>query len=165
MNNNEIRWKLHNYYTDIKIMEQLKSDLKEYRLMDGIKAQVITDMPVCYSSSSKIESVLEKEYTHKGDKLELMEYIKALEEELDGMMKMKRAIDSVYLYLQEPKRTIIEMRYFLLSNPADVRQRKYNWLQIAEEVNYSEDYCKEIDCKVILQIQNKIRGISHFLPI
>ena len=159
MNNNEIRWKLHNYYTDIKIMEQLKSDLKEYRLMDGIKAQIISDMPICHSgTSSKIESVLEKDYIHKGDKLELMEYVKALEDQLDSMMRLKRAIDSVYLYLKEPVRTIIEMRYFLLSNPQDVRQRKYSWMEISIEVDRNEDYCRALDCRVIRQIQNKILG-------
>jgi len=144
-------------------MEQLKSDLKEYRLMDGVKAQVLSKTPICHNgTSSKVEAVLEKEYTHEGDRLELMDYVRALEEKLDSMMRVKRAIDSVYLYLQEPKRTIIEMRYFLLRNTDDIRQSKYNWAEIAAEVSYNEDYCKQIDSKVVLQIQNKLYEITHF---
>lgn len=153
MNSNEVRWKLHNYHTDIKKIEQLKEDLKEYRLMDGVGAQVITDMPTCHSNASVVERISERQ-----------DYMVEMENELDGRMRVKRAIDDIYLYLKEPHRSIIEMRYFLLRNPNDVRQFKFNWLEIAEEVNYSEAYCKEIDSKVILQIQNRIHEISYILP-
>jgi hypothetical protein len=153
LNTNGVRWKLHNYYTDEKLIEQLKEDLKEYRLMDGIKAQIITDMPTSHSNTSIVERI--------GDKID---YIRSMENDLDGLMRVKRAIDYVYMYLKEPARSIIEMRYFITPQPQDIRQRKYNWAEIATEVNYSEDYCKEIDCKVILQIQTKIHEITHVLP-
>jgi hypothetical protein len=153
MNANEVRWKLHNYHTDIKRIQQLKDDLKEYRLMDGIGAQIISDMPSSHNNTSIVEKM--------GDRID---YIRNLENELDSLMRVKRAIDYVYLYLKEPARTIIEMRYFLFPKPEDIRQRKYNWAEIAVETNYSEAYCKEVDCKVVLQIQNKVHEISYILP-
>jgi DNA-directed RNA polymerase specialized sigma subunit len=146
MNCNEVRWKLHNYHTDIKRIDQLKEDLKEYRLMDNVKAQVITDMPMgSHNNNASTDKIVDR-----------LDYIQELESELDSLMRTNRAIDSVYLYLREPQRSIIEMRYFLFRNPQDIRQCKYNWLEIAEEVNYSEVYCKKIDSKVIFQIQSKI---------
>lgn len=154
MNANTVRWELHNYHTNAKVIEQIKDDLREYRLMDGIKAQVITDMPLTHSNASKTEKI----------GITRAEYISKLEDKLDSMMRVKMAIDSVYLYLKEPHRSIIEMRYFILSSPNDVRQRKYNWQEIAIEVKYCEAYCKEIDANVILQIQNKIRELSYDLP-
>lgn len=153
MTTNEVRWKLHSYYADKERIENLKNDLKEYRLMDGIGSQTITDMPVSHSNASIVEKMVVR-----------IDYIREMENELDGLMRTKRAIDQVYLYLKEPDRSIIEMRYFLLRNSKDVRKMKYNWLEISEEVNYSEAYCKEIDCKVILQIQNKLHNLSYILP-
>jgi hypothetical protein len=153
MTTNEVRWKLHSYYADKERIENLKNDLKEYRLMDGVGAQIITDMPTSHSNSSVVERMGER-----------IEYIREMENELDRLMRIKRSIDQIYMYLKEPARTIVEMRYFLLHNPNDVRQRKYNWIEIAAEVNYSEAYCKEIDCKVILQIQNKLYELSYVLP-
>lgn len=153
MNANTVRWKLHNYYADLKRIEQLKNDLREYRLMDGVGAQVITDMPTCHSNASVVERICER-----------LDYIRELENELDDYMRVKRAIDSVYMYLQEPARTIIEMRYFIMPCPEDVRQRKYSWQEIAKEVKYSEAYCKEIDSKVVLQILNKLVELSYKVP-
>ncbi|HEY5585693.1 MAG TPA: hypothetical protein VIK78_14555 [Ruminiclostridium sp.] len=161
MNSLTVRWKLHNYYNDLKMIEQLKDDLKEYRLMDGVKALVVTDMPGCHSTTSKVESVLTENYKYKNEELELPEYIKSLENELDSLMRIKRAIDNVYLYLREPARTIIEMRYFITPQPLDVRQRKYNWAEIGDEIHMSEDRCKHIDCDVIRQIQNKTLDSRH----
>jgi len=153
MKTNEVRWKLHNYYTDMKKIEQLKDDLKEYRLMDGIGAQVINDMPTSHSTSSSVEKA--------GDRVD---YVREMENELDRFMRIKRAIDDIYGYLKEPHRTIIEMRYFIMPKPLDIRQQKFNWQEIADEVKYSEAYCKEIDCNVVLQIQNRLHEISYVLP-
>jgi hypothetical protein len=148
MNTNEIRWRLHNYYTDSKKIEQLKLDLKEYRLRDGVKAQMLSDMPKGDGISSEDRLISR------------IDYIRDLESELDSLMRVKRAIDSIYLYLKDPQLSIIEMRYFITPEINDIRQRKYNWKEIADEVKYSEDYCKEIDGKVVFQIQNKIHEIT-----
>lgn len=147
---------MHNYDRLKQEIRNLKESLEEYRKMNisGLKAQVITDMPICRSGESKTESMA----------ITRVDYIKSLEDEIDSKMRIVRAIESVYFYLHEPHRSIIEMRYFIMPNPQDIRQRKYNWIEIAAEVNYSEDWCKEIDCKIILQIMNKLHEITHILP-
>lgn len=149
MNTNEVRWKLHNYHTDSKKINELKLDLKEYRLMDGVKAQVLSNMPRGESIDAD-DKVISR-----------IEYIRELENELDQLMRIKRAIDSIYLYLKDPQLSIIEMRYFITPEINDIRQRKYNWKEIAEETKYTEAYCKEIDGQVVLQIQSKINKIRY----
>ncbi len=147
MNCNEIRFYLHNYDRLKKEIENLKESLTEYRKMNisGMKAQVITDMPTTHNNVSQTELMA----------LTRIDYIRDLENEIDSKMRLVRAIESVYFYLQEPARTIFEMRYFISPKPADIRKPNYNWLQIAMEVKYSEDYCKEIDGKVVRKIQER----------
>jgi hypothetical protein len=146
MNTNEIRFYLHNYNKLKNEIQALSDSLKEYRLMDGMKASIITDMPICHSGASAVESLVDKR----------LEYVSELEAEIDSKMRILNAINAVYFYLKEPARTIIEMRYFLLRNPNDIRRQKYNWQEIAAETNYTEVYCKKIDGKVILNIQLKL---------
>jgi hypothetical protein len=144
MNTNEIRFYLHNYEKLKKEISALSDSLKEYRLMDGVKPRVITDMP--RGNAATLEDAI----------LNRLEYISGLETEIDGKMRILNAINGVYFYLKEPARTIIEMRYFLLRNPNDVRRQKYNWQEIAAEVNYSEQSCRRVDQKVVLKIMNKL---------
>jgi len=146
MTTNEIRFYLHSYGKLKSEIQALSDSLREYRLMDGVKPKVITNMPICHSETSVIESIV----------INRFDYIADLEKEIDSKMRVLNAINSVYFYLKEPARTIIEMRYFLLRNPKDVRQIKYNWQEIAIEVNYSEDRVKHIDCEVIRRMQQKI---------
>jgi hypothetical protein len=116
--------------------------------MDGVKPKVITGMPICHSETSVVESLVANR----------MDYVTGLEKKIDGKMRILNAINSVYFYLKEPARTIIEMRYFLLRNPNDIRRQKYNWQEIADEIGYTEIYCKKIDGKVIFNIQLKLLG-------
>ena len=146
MNTNEIRFYLHNYEKLKSEIQVLSDSLKEYRLMDGVKSQQITDMPICHSGTSVIESIVVNRF----------DYIKDLEEEIDSKMRVLNAINAVYFYLKEPARSIIEMRYFLYKNPGDVRHEKYNWQEIAEHMGYSENHCMKIDWKVINKIQYKM---------
>jgi len=143
MNTNEIRFYLHNYEKLKKEIQALSDSLREYRLMDGIRPKVINGMPISHSENSIVETVV----------INRFDYIKDLENEIDGKMRILNAINAVYFYLKEPARSIIEMRYFLLRNPDDIREQKYNWQDIADEVNYSEQHCKNIDCEVIRRIQ------------
>lgn len=151
-----VRWHLHNYHSNKDMIIRLKSELVEYRLMDGVKAQIITGMPISYSPQSKIELVLTTEYDYKGNMYELFDYIKQLEAELDKLMRIDLAITKIYATLKEPARSIIEMRYFIKPQTQDVRQRKYNWQEIANEVERTELNCRKIDCRVVRQIQVKI---------
>jgi DNA-directed RNA polymerase specialized sigma subunit len=146
MNTNEIRFYLHNYEKLKNEIQALSDSLKEYRLMDGIKAKIITNMPICHSGESMVESIV----------VNRLDYVTGLEDEIDSKMRILNAINGVYFYLKEPARTIIEMRYFLQRKSEDVRKIKYNWQEIADEVNYTEIYCKKIDGRVILKIQNKL---------
>lgn len=147
MNANEIRFYLHNYENLKKEVKHLQESLDLYRRMDisGIKAQVITDMPICHSNTSKTEQMATTRF----------DYISDLENEIDSKLRLLNAINGVYFYLQEPARSIIEMRYFISPVEKDIRKPKYNWVQIAMEVCYSEDYCKEIDCKIVRTIQER----------
>lgn len=154
MNTNEIRFYLHNYEKLKDDIRALSDSLREYRLMDGVKPKIITDMPICHSGESTIETVI----------ISRLDYIIKLEGEIDGKMRVLNAINGVYFYLKEPARTILEMRYFITPLINDVRRPKYNWKEIADEVNYSEDWCKEIDCKIVLQILNKMHEKTHVIP-
>ena len=149
MTTNEIRFYLHNYDKLKSEIQALSESLKEYRLMDGVKPKIITDMPICHTGESIVESLIVKR----------LDYVSGLEAEIDSKMRVLNAINAVYFYLKEPIRTIIEMRYFLLRNPDDVRRQKYNWQEIAEEVHYSEQSCRRIDQKVVTQILSKLCGM------
>lgn len=153
MNANEIRWNLHNYDKLKDEIKALKGDIATYRLMDGVRPKIITDMPTIHSTESAIEKIIDR-----------LDYVESLKNELDQNIRLLRAINSIYFRLEEPKRTIIEMRYFITPMKDDVRQRKYNWAEIAEEVGYTEQYCREIDCKIILQISNKILEYGYKEP-
>jgi hypothetical protein len=146
MTTNEIRFYLHSYDKFKSEIQALSGSLREYRLMDGVKAKIITNMPICHSGESVVESIIFNRF----------DYVISLENEIDSKMRLLNAINSVYFYLKEPARTIIEMRYFISPMINDVRRPKYNWREIAAEIDKSEDYCKEIDCKVIRKIQNKL---------
>lgn len=154
MNTNTIRWHLHNYDKIKKDIQDISDMLKEYRLMDGVRSKIITDVPTCRSEASIVETLAENR----------MDYTKEQEAILDGKLRMIRAINSVYFYLTEPSRTILEMRYFITPMKNDVRRPKYNWVQIATEVMYSENYCKEIDCKTVRKIQEAYIKIPTFYP-
>jgi len=146
MNTNEIRFHLHSYDKLKDEIQALSDSLKEYRLMDGMKPKVITDMPICHSGTSTVESLV----------VNRVDYVADLENKIDGKMRIVNAINSVYFYLKEPARTIIEMRYFISPMINDVRKPKYSWASISIEVDLNEEYCKQIDCKVIRKIQTKL---------
>jgi DNA-directed RNA polymerase specialized sigma subunit len=110
--------------------------------VSGIKAQVITGMPTSHSSTSQVEEMAMKRVL----------YIKDLEEEIDSKMRLYNAINSIYFYLKEPARQIIELRYITVP----IGRRKYNWQEIAEMVGYSEKVCYNIDGKIIRSIQRKL---------
>jgi hypothetical protein len=156
MSSNEVRWNLYNFYVNKLKIGKLKSELEEYRLFDGVKAQVISKTPICRTGESKQESVLFSEYRYKGECLNLMEYIAKLDLELNRLTSINREIESVFTHLKEPIRSIIEMRYFITPQPNDVRQRKYNWAEIAVEVGKTECNCWKIDERIIRIIQGRI---------
>jgi hypothetical protein len=85
-----------------------------------------------------------------------MEYIAKLDLELNRLTSINREIESVFTHLKEPIRSIIEMRYFITPQPNDVRQRKYNWAEIAVEVGKTECNCWKIDERIIRIIQGRI---------
>jgi hypothetical protein len=147
MNTNEIRFYLHNYDNLKREVKHLQESLDQYRRMDisGIKAQVITDMPLTHSNTSKTENMA----------LTRVDYIADLEEEIDSKMRLIRAVNSVYFYLEEPKLTIFEMRYFITPMENDIRKPKYSWKVIADEVGQTEETCRQIDCRIIRTIQQK----------
>jgi len=147
MNNNEIRFYLHNYDNLKREIKHLQKALEEYRKMNisGIKAQVITGMPLTHSNTSKTESMA----------LTRIDYIQELEDEIDSKMRLIRAVDAVYFYLKEPKRTIFEMRYFITPMENDIRKPKYSWKVIADEVEQTEEQCRQIDCRTIRGILEK----------
>lgn len=153
MNTNEIRFYLHNYDGLKKEIEALKAQLEEYRKMNisGIKAQVITDMPVHHSNTSKTEEMAVKR----------VEYIADLEQEIDSKMRLLRAINGVYFYLSDPARSIIEKRYFEIPQG----RPKYNWREIAieicgaksaDDIIRKEKECWKIDGKIVRDIQVKL---------
>lgn len=118
--------------------------------MDGVRAQTITDMPTSHNTVSVIEDIV----------CNRDEYVTKLEAEIDSKMRVLNAINSVYFYLKEPARSVIELRYFVVSNPRDIRRKKYNWQEIAEKLNYSEFRVKQIDCQIIRQILYKFMGVK-----
>lgn len=145
MNANEIRFYLHNFDNLKKEIIHLQEALKVYTDMDGIKAQIITDMPMQHSTTSKTESVA----------LTRLEYIDDLKNEIDSKLRLVRATESVYFYLNELKTTIFEMRYFITPMKNDIRKPKYSWHEISKEVVQTEETCRQIDCRIIRQIQLK----------
>jgi hypothetical protein len=98
-------------------------------------------MPICHSNTSKTELMASTR----------VDYIQDLENEIDSKMRLLNAINSVYFYLQEPKRSIFEMRYLIVP----IGKPKAGWKQISEEVNMAEDYCRKIDCRIVLDIQTR----------
>lgn len=144
MNTNKIRLYLHNYDNLKKEIKHLVAALEEYRKMNisGIKAQIITDMPICHTDTSKTELMA----------VTRVDYITDLENEIDSKMRLLNAINAVYFYLKEPKRSIVEMRYMIIPQG----RHKYSWKEIADEVQLSEDNCRIIDCRIIRQIQLKL---------
>lgn len=149
MNANEIRYYMHSYDNLGKEIGHLKTALEVYRGMNisGIKAQVITDEPLTHSNTSKTEQMA----------LERLEYMQSLEEDIDSKIRLFNAINSIYFYLTEPDRSIIEMRYFIIPQG----RPKYSWKEIAYEVNESEDNCKMKDSRIIRKIQNKLLDTSE----
>jgi len=150
MNTNEIRFYLHNYYNLKRELKNLQEALDTYKKMNisGLQATIITKEPKTHNNTSKTELMA----------LTRIEYIIDLENEIDGKMRLIKAIDSVYYYLKEPARTILEMRYFITPMQNDIRQPKYSWDKISLEVDKSVAYCKEIDCKIVKKIQEKLLG-------
>lgn len=143
MTTNEIRFYLHNYDNLKTEIQELSDSLKEYKITDisGIKAQVITDMPVCHSNKSKTES----------QACTRIEHISNIISELKLKKRLLNSINDVYFRLIDPKITIFELRYFVIP----IGRPKYNWLEISKYVGESEDNCKKIDARIILKIQLK----------
>ena len=146
MNSHEIRWNLNNYWQNKDKIKQLTDEIEELITNDGVGCQHLTDMPV---GSRKHGSVVDK-------LVDKVDYIRGLESELERLVRVNNAITQIYATLNEINITILELRYFLTSEPMDVRQRKYNWNQIAELLNYSEDGVRKMDQKIVLKIQNKL---------
>lgn len=143
MNTNEIRFYLHNYDNLKEEVKNLQDALDQYRRMDisGIKAQVITDMPICHSSTSKTELMA----------LTRVEYTAGLMDELDHKMRLLLSINSIIFYIPEDQKEIIRWRYLEIP----IGRAKYNWVEIGDRVHKSEERCKHIDCDIILKIQLK----------
>jgi hypothetical protein len=163
MKTNEIRMYLHSYRFLDKEIQHLSNALDQYRKMgvsDNIKekyakhplgAQVITDDPVHHSNVSKTESLA----------MSRLEYIEDLEEELDGKMRLRKAIEDVYFYLHDPALSILEMRYFMIPQG----RPKYSWREIAmdvygaktrDEIEKAEKACWKLDGKIVKDIQLKL---------
>lgn len=151
MRPNEIRFYLHSYDNLQKEIAHLNYQLKTCREMGvsslcnekymrhPLAAQVLSDMPIYHDNSSKTENLA----------LKRLEYIVDLENEIDSKMRLLRAINSVYFYLQEPARSIIELRYMRIPQG----RPKPSWKEIAGEVNETEENCKVIDTRTIRKIQ------------
>lgn len=141
---NEIRYYMHGYQFLDKEIQHLKESLEEYRKMNisGIGAQKLSDMPIHHENRSRVEDIA----------IERVMNITDLEEELDAKLRLRKAIESVYFYLHEPQRSIIEMRYFIIPQG----KRKANWQEIAEEVSLSEIGCKKLDGKIVREIQLRL---------
>jgi hypothetical protein len=151
MNSNEIRFYMYNLESLKEEIKNLQEALDIYSRMDisGIKSQVITDMPICHSNTSKTEHMA----------VTRVDYIQDLKEEIDSKVRLITAIHSVYLYLEPHKKEIIDLRYMKTyigrSRPgwkeiADIMNKKYPELYI------TEGHCRLIDMRIILRIQNNL---------
>jgi hypothetical protein len=141
MNTNEIRFYLHNLDNLSIEIEHLKEALKEYRELEitGVKAQVITDMPICHSGESRTEQMA----------LTRVSYIEKLVTDIDSKMRLRRAIESVVLYLKPEEKRIFHLRY----EYKEPDKPKLGWGDIARKLNYHENHCTKIDCKIVHNIQ------------
>lgn len=140
MNANTIRFYLHSF-DNLKIeIEHLKEALQEYRKMDAsaIKAQVITDMPICHAGNSQTEDKA----------LQRVEYIQNLEDEIDSKMRLVRAVESVMFYLRQSEATVMYYRY----EYKEPDKPKLSWAEVAIKANYDEQCCKNLDRKIIHNI-------------
>ena len=149
MTTNEIRFYLHNFHKLESEIQELTNSLKECRLVNisGIKAQVITDMPLCHSNTSKTES----------QACARIERIGNIMYELKLKKRLLDSINFIYFRLKDPKTTIFELRYFVVP----IGRPRYNWLEISKYVGESEDNCKKIDERIILKIQlNYIQNVT-----
>lgn len=162
MDCNTIRRYMHSYDNLEKEIKHLKESLDEYRKMNisGLGAQVLSDMPKAHKNTSLTEQMA----------IDRTDYIQLLEEDIDSKMRLYNAINSIYFYLSEPARTIIEMRYFIVPQG----RQKAKWKEIAIEVLRLEDTkpteqllestiskCTMIDGRVIRRIQNKLLDTSE----
>jgi DNA-directed RNA polymerase specialized sigma subunit len=141
--NAEIRFNLY-CFDNLKIeIENLKQQLEEYRKMDfsSMKAQVITDMPICHTGASKTENMA----------LERIDYIEKLEHEIDNKMRLYRSIDSVILFLKHNYMAILNNRYF----------DGMEWKVIAINNNISHTRCREIDRTIVSLIQAKLKNNGY----
>lgn len=140
MNANTIRLYLHSF-GNLKIeIEHLKEALEEYRKMDAsaIKAQVITDMPVCHTGESQTENKA----------LKRLEYVQDLEDEIDSKMRLVRAVESVMLYLKGKEKDIMYYRY----DYKEYNKPKLSWYEVSLKVRLAEGWCREMDCKIVHNI-------------
>jgi len=146
MTTNEIRSYLHHFDNLQLEVKNLQESLRVYKEMDedGVKAQVITDMPICHSGPSKVEELACR-------RVEEAEKIKV---KIDKGLRLINAVNSVYFYMQEPKRSIFEMRYFI----TPIGQPKLSWYQISREVIEPVENCRQIDTRILSQIQSKLNN-------
>lgn len=166
MDCNTIRRYMHSYDNLEKEIKHLKESLDEYRKMNisGLGAQVLSDMPKAHKNTSLTEQMA----------IDRTDYIQLLEEDIDSKMRLYNAINSVYFYLSEPARTIIEMRYFIIPQG----KQKASWKEIAIEVLRLEGIiskkeitetmlesalskCTTIDGRVVKKIQNRLLDTSE----
>lgn len=132
MNTYEIRIYLHNFENLKEEIKNLQEDLAIYEKLekDGLRSSFVSDMP----RTSKMGSVIEHQVMGRPI------FILKIKEEIDTKMKLRRAIESVVLYLSPKKKEIIELRYF----------KNWSWKQIEDKLN--------LQCvrKIDVEIVNKI---------
>lgn len=119
--------RLYNYNNLVMRIELLKCDIRdierEYIGCKGINYGETT------GSSNAFNSVVENEVLDKEKK------INYLNRELNKLLAIQRRNDGAIKSLRDKERKLVELRY--LDN------RSLSWEEIAEELGYSEDYCRK----------------------
>ena len=148
MSLNEIRLYLYHFENLKKDIDSLQAELDIHNKNDAstIKAQMITDMPIGRNAPDQKGEIWNSQ-TEKAA-IKRAEYTLSLTDDIESKLKIIRAVQSIYFYLKEPKRSIFEMRYFIKEEPP--------WKIISKEVNETEGNCKRIDGRIIKTIQKKL---------
>ena len=125
-----------------------QKELREYidliESVSDVHSSALTGMPGSGQISDKTAKAAEKlmflEQQYQG-------MIDILSKEIEQELRFKESIDDLLLCVEDPARTVIEMRY------------KYCWsfIKIANEISYSEASIKRLEGIAISLMEKKIR--------
>ena len=143
---NKIRFYLHNKDYIIHEIALLANSISEYKEYNDISITVTLKENIQTSSDKK--SNVEFSAINRLDNIDIL--LKKIEE----LQKIKLAIESTLLYLDENQKKIVEMRYF--SKTGETNSFTY----ISKILNYSTRYIKLIDKIIITKINDKYTELT-----